>query len=100
MPTTLDANLHGLNPLIQRVSLVHRFDTVVFNPTTHTLEIWRYQGCFQGEKQVILPPVLFDWIHEKYQFRDMVLLIGQVISLHCITEEFSAPYPYWAYRFV
>ena len=84
-------------PLIQRVSMVARWDFVVFNPESKTLEVWRNH---EGKRLVVCQRHL-PWISEERQFKDIVWLMGAVAQLPCISSagEHRIPEPWWGYRF-
>lgn len=80
---------------IQRMSLIARFDIVVYNPPMHQLQVWARKD---GRNLVILNHEI--QLKDKKHFLDLVQLIGKVTQLPITCEEFRVPDPWWAYRFV
>lgn len=89
------------NPeLIQRTSTVARFDTVVFNPRTRVLGVWRYStGTYEGTHTTIFSIGPIGWIEFKRDLRQLAWVVGQVASLQCYSEENDLPEPWWGFRF-
>lgn len=78
---------------------VARFDTVVFNPETKVLEVWRYRtGQYGGEHETIFSrPVRF--IKGDPELREAVWLIADTVGLLGFSIVYDLPSPWQGYRF-
>ena len=94
-----------------RLSKVARFDTVVFNPRTRILEVWRYNsGRYPGVHEVIFSNEDLwvgstDWmggdsIKVDEMLRGVATIIGMTAQLCTYSREYHLPAPWIGYRFV